>query len=103
MQRRHIFDVFLMRIKCVVKNVIIFDLIFDTNKARIEQIQFFVQCSFLSSTYVIYFIYLFIHLFFFFWGGVEIYCRCPTLMYIWSYGIRTIYVVVLQWTIKRAP
>ena len=34
MQRRHIFDVFLMRIKCVVKNVIIFDLIFDTIKKR---------------------------------------------------------------------
>ena len=32
MQRRHIFDVFLMRIKCVVKNVIIFDLIFDANQ-----------------------------------------------------------------------
>ena len=43
MQRRHVFDVFLMRIKCVVKNVIIFDLIFDTNKKK-EQIQFFVQC-----------------------------------------------------------
>ena len=34
MQRRHIFDVFLMRIKCVVKNVIIFDLIFDTNQKK---------------------------------------------------------------------
>ena len=34
MQRRHIVDVFLMRIKCVVKNVIIFDLIFDTNKKK---------------------------------------------------------------------
>ena len=34
MQRCHIFDVFLMRIKCVVKNVIIFDLIFDTNKKK---------------------------------------------------------------------
>ena len=34
MQRRHIFDVFLMRIKCVVKNVIIFDLTFDTNQKK---------------------------------------------------------------------
>ena len=34
MQRRHIFDVFLMCIKCVVKNVIIFDLIFDTNQKK---------------------------------------------------------------------
>ena len=34
MQRRHIFDVFLMRIKCFVKNVIIFDLIFDTNQKK---------------------------------------------------------------------
>ena len=38
MQRRHILDVFLMRIKCVVKNVIIFDLIFDTNQKRANPI-----------------------------------------------------------------
>ena len=43
MQRRHIFDVFLMHIKCVVKNVIIFDIIFDTDKKK-EQIQFSVPC-----------------------------------------------------------
>ena len=36
MHRRHIFDVFLMRIKCVVKNVI-FDLIFDTNQQKSKQ------------------------------------------------------------------
>ena len=34
MQRRHIFDVILMRIKCIVKNVIVFDLIFDTNQKK---------------------------------------------------------------------
>ena len=34
MQRRHIFDVFLMRIKCVVENLIIFDLIIDTNQKK---------------------------------------------------------------------
>ena len=34
MQRHHIFDVFLMRIKCVVKNFIIVDLIFDTNQKK---------------------------------------------------------------------
>ena len=34
MQRLHIFDLFLMRIKCIVKNVIIFDLIFDTNQKK---------------------------------------------------------------------
>ena len=34
MQRRHIFDVFFKHIKCVVKNVIIFDLIFDTNQKK---------------------------------------------------------------------
>ena len=43
MQRRHIFDVFLMRVKCVVKNVIIFGLIFDTNKKKKSKSNF--SCS----------------------------------------------------------
>ena len=38
MQKRHICDVILMRIKWVVKNVITFDLIFDTNQKRANPI-----------------------------------------------------------------